>query len=61
MTTVKMGVLETITITVDREAKNVPRNMRTVEGSTSSITYMSLEKRFIMRPKGVVSKNDWGV
>lgn len=38
MTRAKMGVLDIITIMVDREAKKVPRNMRTVDGRTSSIT-----------------------
>lgn len=38
MTTAKMGVLETITIMVERETKTVPSNMSTVAGSASSIT-----------------------
>lgn len=38
MTTAKMGVLEMITIMVERETKKVPRNMSTVAGRASSIT-----------------------
>lgn len=38
MITAKMGVLALITITVEREVKKVPRNMRIVEGRASSIT-----------------------
>jgi hypothetical protein len=34
--------------------------MRVVAGIVSSIVYVSLEKRFTMRPRGVVSKNDIG-
>jgi hypothetical protein len=37
MTTAKMGVLATMTIMVDTEENKVPRNMSTVEGSTSSM------------------------
>lgn len=38
ITTAKMGVLEMITIMVERETKTVPSNMSTVAGSASSIT-----------------------
>lgn len=38
MTTAKMGVLEMITIMVERETKTVPSSMSTVAGSASSIT-----------------------
>jgi len=37
MTTAKMGVLETITIMLEREAKKVARNMSTVDGRASSM------------------------
>lgn len=51
----KSGVLAIMTIIVDKELKNVPRNIRMVGGMTSSITKMSLEKRLMTLPVGVVS------
>lgn len=38
ITTVKSGVLAIITINVAKEVKNVPRNIKMVDGITSSIT-----------------------
>lgn len=38
MTTAKMGVLEMITIMVERDTKTVPSNMSTVAGRASSMT-----------------------
>ena len=60
MTTPKTGVAITITITVLTTLRKVKMNMRRELGTDSSMMYMSLENRFRILPRGVVSKNDIG-
>lgn len=55
-----MGVAMSITIMVEITEEIVIMNPRRDRGIVSSIVYTSFEKRFRMRPSGVVSKNDIG-
>ena len=45
---------------VEMTEKAVMMNPRSERGMVSSMVYTSLEKRFRMRPRGVVSKKDMG-
>ena len=60
MTTKKMGVAILMTMIVENTENSVKRNERMDRGIVSSITLMSLENRFKIRPRGVVSKKDIG-
>ena len=53
---VAMVITTSVLITVRRVSKTVLDDL----GMTPSIVYMSLENRFKIRPRGVVSKNDIG-
>lgn len=56
----KIGVAKVIANIVPITDRKVRRNDVTDLGTMSSIPLMSLEKRFIILPWGVVSKNDMG-
>ena len=56
----KMGVAKVIANIVPITDKKVRRNEVIDLGTMSSIPLMSLEKRFMILPWGVVSKNDMG-
>ena len=56
----KMGVAKLIVNIEAITAKKVLRNDETLLGTISSMTLISLEKRFMILPWGVVSKNDMG-
>ena len=60
MTTVNIGVTMMITSNVLTTTKRVARKELSTLGMSSSMTYMSLEKRLRTRPSGVVSKKDMG-
>ena len=60
ITAAKIGVAIRITMIVDTTVKTVMMNPRSDRGIVSSMVYTSLEKRFRIRPSGVVSKNDIG-
>lgn len=60
MTAKNMGVAKLIVNIEAMTAKNVRRNDDTFLGTISSMPLMSLEKRFMILPCGVVSKNDIG-
>ena len=49
-----------MTMSVVMTPENVPIQIRIVIGMLMSTVSTSLEKRFTMRPSGVVSKNDMG-
>lgn len=53
-------MVTTMTIKVDTTIKNVKMKERRERGMTSSTMYVSLENRFRILPRGVVSKNDMG-
>lgn len=55
-----IGVDKLITKTTATTLKNIRIHILIVIGSTLSTTSTSLEKRFMTRPNGVVSKNDIG-
>jgi hypothetical protein len=58
--TMKSGVTMPITSSVDRQLRIVRRYICSTPGSDMSIDITSFEKRFRMRPTGVVSKNAIG-
>jgi len=56
----KIGVLYEMTIIVPMTDVRVDIRIRRVNGMLTSSVSTSLEKRFTIRPVGVVSKNDIG-
>ncbi len=60
MTMIKTGVLQQMMTTVVSTGAMANNHCLTYKGMLASNTSMSLEKRFIIRPSGVVSKNDIG-
>ena len=60
MITKNIGVAKLIVNIEAMTAKNVLRNDETLLGTISSMPLMSLEKRFMILPCGVVSKKDIG-
>ena len=56
----KTGETTTMTIMVLMTEKNVDRKLSSDWGIISSMVSMSFEKRFRIRPRGVVSKKDMG-
>ena len=56
----KMGVLQLITNTIVTNPEKVANQILVDDGIVISTTSMSLENRFIIRPRGVVSKKDIG-
>lgn len=60
ITAIDNGVVTMITTIVPKSMNPMIDNIRNVLGNLSSITSISLLKRFIIRPTGVVSKKDIG-
>ena len=60
ITTRNIGVAITMTMIVETTVNTVLINILMFHGIVSSMVQISLEKRFKMRPSGVVSKNDIG-
>ena len=60
MATAKVGVFTEITTRIARRVDNIMAHSLKVRGTLSSRMSMSLEKRFMILPTGVVSKNDIG-
>lgn len=60
ITTMNHGVEYEMTINTAMVLKNIMIQNRMDIGSTLSMTSTSFEKRFRIRPSGVVSKNDIG-
>ena len=60
MATAKVGVFTEITTRIARRVDNIMAHSLKVLGTLSSRMSMSLEKRFMILPTGVVSKNDIG-
>lgn len=58
--TAKVGVFTEITTRIARRVDNIKAHNLKVRGTLSSRMSMSLEKRFMILPTGVVSKNDIG-
>lgn len=56
-TNANQGMAYKLTINAPSRPTNCARRMFKINGSESSIAYVSDEKRFKMRPNGVTSKN----
>lgn len=54
------GVFTDMTTNITSSVDSMMAHNRKVRGTRSSRMSMSLEKRFMIRPTGVVSKNDIG-
>lgn len=59
-TLMKIGVEIEMTTKMATTLKNIQIQFLMTDGNRASITSVSLENRFIIRPNGVVSKNDIG-
>lgn len=59
-TAMKIGVEMEITMKIAMTLKPIQIQLRITAGKRASTTSVSFENRFMMRPRGVVSKNDIG-